>query len=179
MKEAEGSRDTGAVNCLSRTAAVITVSDRGARGDREDVSGKLLCECLTAEGYSVEHYGVVPDEGEAIARILRHLADDRKTALILTTGGTGVAPRDVTPEATLSVVERVVPGMAEAMRQASLAKTPHAMISRGVAGIRGRSLIVNLPGSPRGAVENLQVILPALLHALKKIQGDPSDCAEV
>lgn len=166
------------VICFSRTAAVLTVSDRGTKGEREDLSGRLLCERLSAEGYQVEHYGLVPDERQEIGKVLRHLADDSETALIVTTGGTGVAPSDVTPEATLSVIERLVPGMAEAMRYASLAKTPHAMISRGVVGIRGRSLIVNLPGSPGGAIENLEVILPALPHALKKIQGDPSDCAE-
>jgi molybdenum cofactor synthesis domain-containing protein len=164
------------VICFSRTAAVLTVSDRGAKGEREDLSGRLLCERLSAEGYQVEHYGVVADERQEIEEALRRLADNSETALIVTTGGTGVAPRDVTPEATLSVIERLVPGMAEAMRHASLAKTPHAMIARGVVGIRGRSLIVNLPGSPGGAMENLEVILPALPHALKKIQGDPSDC---
>ncbi len=169
----------GEKGCFSRTAAVVTVSDRGARGEREDLSGSTLCEKLMDEGYLIETTVIVPDEAEEISRVLCELSDHRKTALIITTGGTGVAPRDVTPEATMAVIERVVPGMAEAMRSSSLAKTPHAMISRGIAGIRGTSLIVNLPGSPRGAIENLQVLLPALPHALNKIQGDAADCAEV
>lgn len=168
----------GGEGCFSRTAAVLTISDRGARGEREDLSGTALCEKLAAEGYLIETRMVVPDEVEEIGRVLRELSDTGKTALIITTGGTGVAPRDVTPEATMAVIDRIVPGMAEAMRSAGLAKTPHAMISRGIAGIRGTSLIVNLPGSPRGALENLQVLLPALPHALNKIQGDVADCAD-
>lgn len=178
MERPKGHFSGGEKGCFSRTAAVVTVSDRGARGEREDLSGSTLCEKLVAEGYFIETRVVVPDEVEEISRVLRELSDNRKTALIITTGGTGVAPRDVTPEATMAVIDRIVPGMAEAMRSASLAKTPHAMISRGVAGIRGTSLIVNLPGSPRGALENLQVLLPALPHALNKIQGDVADCAD-
>jgi molybdopterin adenylyltransferase len=168
----------GERGCFSRTAAVLTISDRGAKGEREDLSGNTICERLVAEGYLIEYRTIIPDEAKEISRVLRDLADTRNTALIITTGGTGVAPRDVTPEATLAVVERLVPGMAEAMRSSSLAKTPHAMISRGIAGIRGKSLIVNLPGSPKGALENLMVLLPALPHALNKIQGDPADCAD-
>jgi len=118
----------------------------------------------------------VPDDKAAIVGALNRCSDQEKVALAVTTGGTGVSPRDVTPEATLEVVQRLVPGMAEAMRAASLAKTPHAMLSRGVVGIRNATLIVNLPGSPAGAMENLEVILPAIPHALAKIQGDPSDC---
>jgi molybdopterin adenylyltransferase len=160
-----------------RTAAIITVSDRGARGERADASGNALFELLIGEGFDVCFQTVVPDEAEVISRTIRECAVARKVALVLTTGGTGVSPRDVTPEATMAVIERLVPGMAEAMRAASLQKTPHAMISRGIAGIRGTTLIINLPGSPAGAVENLSVLLPALPHALDKIQGDMSDCA--
>jgi molybdopterin adenylyltransferase len=164
---------------FSRKTAIVTMSDRGARGEREDRSGQLLHDRLTAEGFVVDFQTVIPDEYEEIRKVLIDLADHEKFSLILTTGGTGVSPRDVTPDATLSVIDRAVPGMAEAMRAASLQKTPHAMISRAVAGIRGRSLIVNLPGSPKGAIENLEVIIAALPHALDKIQGDPSDCAQI
>jgi len=120
---------------------------------------------------------LVPDEVDAISAELIRCVEEKGVALVVTTGGTGVAPRDVTPEATLAVVDRTVPGMAEAMRAASLLKTPHAMISRAVVGIRAKTLIINLPGSPKGALENLEVILPALSHTLNKIQGDPSECA--
>ena len=164
-------------NMFSRKTAIVTISDRGARGDREDLSGQALAEKLRAAGFEVFRRIIVPDEYEEIRRVLADLSDGESAALIITTGGTGVAPRDVTPEATLSVIEKPVPGFAEAMRAASLLKTPHAMISRGVAGIRRKTLIVNLPGSPKGAVENLESILPAFPHALDKIQGDPSDCA--
>jgi molybdopterin adenylyltransferase len=161
-----------------RTAVVITVSDRGAEGLRDDHSGQVVVDRLRAEGYELKFRVLVPDDLPAITAALCRCADDEKVALVVTTGGTGVAPRDVTPEATLQVVHRLVPGMAEAMRAASLVKTPHAMISRGVVGIRQATLIVNLPGSPSGALENLEVILPALPHALAKIQGDPSDCGQ-
>jgi molybdopterin adenylyltransferase len=160
-----------------RTAAILTISDRGARGEREDRSGEMLRERLLRDGYQVTHRMVIADEVAAISAALIECVDERGVALVLTTGGTGVAPRDVTPEATLAVVDRTVPGMAEAMRAASLLKTPSAMISRAVVGIRGGTLIINLPGSPKGALENLEVILPALPHALDKIQGDPSECA--
>jgi molybdenum cofactor synthesis domain-containing protein len=160
-----------------RKAAVICVSDRGSRGEREDASGKALIERLTAEGFDVQFYTVVPDEVPEISAALKKYADEERASLIVTTGGTGVSPRDVTPEATLAVVDRTIPGMAEAMRAASLLKTPHAMISRAIVGIRGATLIVNLPGSPKGALENLSVLLPALPHALEKIEGDPTECA--
>jgi molybdenum cofactor synthesis domain-containing protein len=162
---------------FNKTVAIITISDRSAKGEREDKSGKSLAESLSSEGYEVRFQTVVPDEAPHISRTLCHYADEKQMALIVTTGGTGVSPRDVTPEATLAVVDRSVPGMAEAMRAASLLKTPHAMISRAVVGVRGKTLIVNLPGSLRGALENLSVLLPALSHALQKIQGDPSECA--
>lgn len=160
-----------------RSVALVTVSDKGAKGERDDTSGDLLAERLVAEGYHVLYRAVVPDEADQIAEKLRKYADEEKVALIVTTGGTGVSPRDVTPEATLEVITRTVPGMAEAMRAASMGKTPHAMLSRAVVGIRGSTLIINLPGSPKGALENLTVLLPAMVHALDKIQGDPSECA--
>ncbi len=158
--------------------AIITISDRGAKGLREDASGPLIKEIIKELPGKVIHYEIVPDEKEKIVEALKRNADERLADLILTTGGTGVSPRDVTPEATLEVIEKEVPGFSEAMRAESLKKTPHAMISRAVCGIRGKSLIVNLPGSPKGVRENLTVILPALPHALSKIKGDPSECAQ-
>lgn len=164
-------------NTCNRTAAIVTVSDRGSRGEREDSSGQALDALLTQHGFEVRHRVIIPDDVPIIQSVLRRFADEHQMALVVTTGGTGVSPRDVTPEATLSILEREIPGMAEAMRASSLRKTPHAMISRAVAGIRGCTLIVNLPGSPGGAVENLNVLLPALPHAIEKIRGDMSDCA--
>jgi len=157
-------------------AAIITLSDKGSRGEREDESGQVIRLMIDGIGATVDHYAVLPDERAEIAALLERLADSGSFDLVLTTGGTGVAPRDVTPEATRDVIDRELPGMAEAMRSESLKKTPHAMISRAVAGIRKRTLIVNLPGSPRAVRENLAVILPALPHAIDKIKGDPSDC---
>ncbi len=155
---------------------ILTLSDKGSRGERTDTSGPGLRELLN-ERYKVEAYEIVADERREIEAKLIEWADTLHLNLILTTGGTGVAPRDVTPEATLAVIERQVPGMAEAMRFASLQKTPMAMVSRAVVGIRGQSLIVNLPGSPKGAKESLEAIIPAIPHALEKIAGDPEDCA--
>lgn len=156
---------------------VLTLSDKGARGEREDESGRLLGEMITTVG-SVARYQVVPDDYDKIIMLLTSWADDLRLDLILTTGGTGLSPRDLTPQATEQVIDYQVPGMAEAMRRASMEKTPHAMLSRALVGVRGQTLIINLPGSPKGVRENLEVLLPALPHALAKLQGDPSDCAE-
>lgn len=159
-----------------RRAAILTISDRGFRGEREDKSGPAVQEILAKAGFSIAHFEVLPDDQGMIEKQLRHFADQSLLDLVVTTGGTGLSPQDVTPDATLAVVDRQVPGMGEVMRAASLAKTPHAMLSRAVAGIRGQTLILNLPGSVKGAIENLKVVLPALQHALEKIQGDPSEC---
>lgn len=158
-------------------AGIITVSDKGSQGLREDLSGPAIAEMLSGVSVKITRTLMIPDEKHLIKQALIHLADEEKLDLILTTGGTGVSPRDVTPDATLDVIDKQVPGMAEAMRRQSMTITPHAMISRAVAGIRGKTLIVNLPGSPKGAKENLAVILPALTHAVEKIKGDDSECA--
>ena len=158
-------------------AAVLTLSDKGSRGEREDLSGPALEQFLTQRGVTVVRTAVIPDDAGTISETLAAWADEGAMELILTTGGTGVAPRDVTPEATMAVVDRIIPGFGEEMRRASAAKTPHALISRAIAGIRGRCLIINLPGSPRGAIENLEAVWAALPHAVAKIQGDPEDCA--
>jgi len=158
-------------------AGVLTISDRSSQGLRQDASGPQLADLLRQHEIEVVWTAVVPDEERDIRLALIKWSDDQRADLIITTGGTGLSPRDVTPEATTAVVQRLIPGMAEAMRAASLLKTPHAMISRAVAGVRGKTLIINLPGSPKGAVENLEAVLPALKHAIAKIQGDPSECA--
>ena len=158
-------------------AAVLTLSDKGSRGEREDLSGPALEQFLAQRGVTVVRTAVIPDDTGTISDTLAAWADEGAMELILTTGGTGVAPRDVTPEATMAVVDRIIPGFGEEMRRASAAKTPHALISRAIAGIRGRCLIINLPGSPRGAVENLEAVWAAIPHAVAKIQGDPEDCA--
>ena len=160
------------------TAAVLTISDKGARGERKDESGSLVADLLTEAGYTVEKYGIVPDDEQRIAECLIDWVDTEGIRLIVTTGGTGVSPTDVTPEAMLKVIEFQIPGIGEAMRAASMEKTPHAMLSRAMAGVRKTSLIINLPGSPAGARENLAAILPALSHGLEKIGGDPTECAQ-
>ena len=159
------------------SVAIITISDKGARGEREDLSGPAIKELLTPLPSQVQFYRVIPDETEAISDTLKDCSDKLNCDLIITTGGTGVGLRDVTPEATRAVIEKEIPGMAEVMRMESLKKTPHAMISRAVVGTRRHSLIINLPGSPKAVKENLKVLLPALSHALDKIKGDDSDCA--
>ena len=159
------------------SVGIITVSDKGARGDREDKSGPAIKEIVTSLPAEVKIYEIVPDSKEIIANKIKEFADNRGLDLIITTGGTGVSPRDVTPEATLEVIEKEIPGMAEVMRMEGLKKTPHAMISRAVVGMRHQSLIINLPGSPKAVRENLLAILPALPHALSKIKGDETECA--
>ena len=158
-------------------AAILTLSDKGARGERQDLSGPALNDWLSQQGVVVECQSLIPDDFEQIVATLEKWVDCIAPDLILTTGGTGVSPQDITPEATGKVIDRELPGFAERMRQESLKKTPHAIISRAIAGIRRHTLIINLPGSPKGAIENLQAVWPAIPHAIAKIQGDSSDCA--
>lgn len=155
---------------------IITASDQGAAGKREDISGQTIATILQEMGH-VAAYVIVPDDKEQLAAELIHMADDLKLDLILTTGGTGLGPRDVTPEATLAVIDREVPGIAEAMRAKSLEITPRAMLSRAKAGLRHKTLIINLPGSPKGVQECLQVVLPALEHGLAIMKGQATECA--
>lgn len=162
----------------SLTGGVLTVSDKGSQGMREDVSGREVLHLLETMSVRVDAYEIIPDDKDMIKQKLIDYADYRKLDLIITTGGTGVSPRDVTPDATLEVVDKLIPGMAEMMRLESMSKTPYAMISRAVVGIRNKSLIINLPGSPKGARENFSVLIPALRHAIEKIKGDESDCAQ-
>ncbi len=162
----------GGPSYLMHKIGILTVSDGVAQGVRKDLSGQVIQDIMTQSGFQVAKRAVVPDEVERIAEVLRNWADKEKLALVLTTGGTGVGPRDVTPEATLSVVERVVPGLAEVMRAESLKKTPMGMLSRQVAGIRGRCLIINLPGSPKGVRECLEAVMSAIPHALGLLSGE-------
>jgi molybdenum cofactor synthesis domain-containing protein len=152
---------------------IITVSDRSSRGEREDGSGPALQQQILEQGWEVFQKKIIPDEFKIIKNTLTSWADDGEVDVILTTGGTGFSPRDITPEATQVICDRTAPGMAEAMRAASLMITPHAMLSRAFVGIRKRTLIVNLPGSPKAATENLAVILPVLPHAVQLLQDDP------
>lgn len=152
---------------------ILTLSDRSSSGERADSSGPALAHIIQAEGWTVTKQSILPDEESAIRDILIDWAASSEVDVILTTGGTGFSPRDVTPEATRAVIEREAPGLAEAMRAASLKITPHAMLSRIVTGIRRKTLIINLPGSPKGAVENLQVVLPVMAHAIKLLQESP------
>lgn len=155
---------------------VITASDKGARGEREDISGRRIAELLVNLG-NVAEYQIIPDEREALSAAMIEMADVKCLDLILTTGGTGLGARDVTPEATLAVIDRLVPGISETMRAKSLEITPRAMLSRAVAGIRARTLIINLPGSPKGVEECLAVILPVLDHGLAILKGETDECA--
>jgi molybdopterin adenylyltransferase len=159
------------------TAAVLTVSDKGSRGEREDRSGQIIRELLAQVPCDIARYDIVPDERPIIADRLRAWADGGGLDLIVTTGGTGLAPRDVTPEATLDVIERLVPGLGEVMRLESLKQMPMAMLSRMTAGTRGRTLIMNLPGSPKAVQECLEAVLPALAHGLETLRGSVGDHA--
>ena len=160
-------------------AAVLTVSDRSFRGERPDEGGPLVAEILKNAGYEVVHTAIVPDEQAQIEEKLRQIADSGEVQLLVTTGGTGFASRDVTPEATLAVCDRLTPGIPEAMRYASMQVTSRAMLSRAQAGIRKGTLIINLPGSPKAAKENLEAVLPALSHGLEMLSGRPADCAKL
>jgi molybdenum cofactor synthesis domain-containing protein len=153
------------------TVGILTISDKGARGQRYDESGQTIRDIFSDLDSDIVHYEVVPDEFDVIRRKLVEWADSGDTDIIITTGGTGLGERDVTPEATVAVIDRLVPGLAEAMRARSLDKTPMAMLSRATAGVRGQSLIINLPGSPRAVRECLEVVLPALPHAVDIIKG--------
>jgi len=155
---------------------ILTISDKGAGGERQDRSGETIREILSRTGVRIVSYDIIPDEKELIIEKLVKWTDDGELDVVMTTGGTGLTPRDVTPEATLAVVDKIVPGFAEAMRAESLKKTPHAMLSRAVVGTRGKCLIINLPGSPKAVRECLEVILPALPHAVETLKGQAGDC---
>lgn len=156
---------------------VVTLSDKGSQGQRVDESGPVV-QAMLADVGVVDRVAILPDDAESIASLLVAWADQERLDLIVTTGGTGLSPRDVTPQATLQSIDYEIPGMAEVMRMQSLKKTPHAMLSRAVVGVRGQTMIVNLPGSPKAARENLEALMPALPHALAKLAGDPADCGQ-
>jgi molybdenum cofactor synthesis domain-containing protein len=157
--------------------AILTISDKGSRGERIDGTGPAVKVEIEDKGYSIDYYKIIPDERFQIEEELIYLCDELKVDLILTNGGTGFSQRDVTPEATRNVIEKYVPGIGEAMRMKSLQITPKAMLSRGIAGIRRKTLIINLPGSPKGAVENLQFVLQAIPHGIEILTGSASECA--
>lgn len=156
---------------------ILTISDKGSRGERVDGTGPAIKVALDENIYSVDYYKIIPDEMDLICEELIHMCDELNLDLVLTNGGTGFSKRDVTPEATMKVVKRLTPGIPEAMRQKSLAITPKAMLSRATAGIRDNTLIINLPGSPKGAVENLNFVLPALPHGIEILLGTGGECA--
>ncbi len=160
-------------------AAILTLSDKGSRGERIDESGPTLAAWLAERGVRTVHAHIIPDEYEQIVTTLKEWAERDIADLILTTGGTGVSPRDVTPEATMQVCQRMIPGIGELMRLKSLEITPMAALSRAVAGICHQSLIINLPGSPKGALENLAAVWPVIGHGVEKIRGDQGDCADL
>lgn len=159
------------------TAGVLTISDKGSQGGREDVSGETAVKILEEEGFSVLERKIVPDNRQRIVDALVEWVDRKGLHMIVTSGGTGVSPTDITPQAMAEIIDYEVPGISEAMRAASLKITPHAMLSRAIAGVRGSCLIINLPGSPGGVKDNLSVVLPALKHGLSKLGGDPTECA--
>lgn len=159
-------------------SALLILSDKGSQGERIDTSGPALVNWLAGKGVQVVNSKIIPDDADQIEAVLKEWADSGRFDLIVTCGGTGVSPRDLTPDATRRVLDREIPGLGEAMRRASAAITPHALLSRAIAGIRNRTLIINLPGSPKGAIENLAAVWPAIPHGVAKIQGDPADCAE-
>jgi len=158
---------------------ILTISDKGSKGERTDTSGRVIREIVEKQlKAKVKKYEIIPDEKEIIVEKLKIMVDGDRIDLILTTGGTGLSPRDVTPEATMEVIEKEVPGMEEAIRIKGLEKTPHSMLSRGVAGMRKKSLIINLPGSPKAVRDSLEVLLPAIPHALDIIAGRGGECGK-
>lgn len=158
-------------------AAILTMSDKGYKGEREDLTGPGIRKILEQNGYEIEYYKVIPDDMDTIKDELIYICDNLNTPLVVTNGGTGFAKRDVTPEATMKVIDKYVPGIGEAMRSASMSITKRAMLSRGIAGIRKNSLIVNLPGSPKGAAENLEFVIDTLEHGVEILIGEASECA--
>ena len=164
---------------MSYTAAVITISDKGAKGERVDTSGPNLCEILKSKGFDVVYTNIIPDEMEDIKAELIRCADEKQIALVLTTGGTGFSPRDITPEATMAVIERPTPGIPEAMRAESMRITPRGCLSRSAAGIRGRTLIINLPGSKKASQESILAVIDPVEHGLQMLMSEGSaDCAK-
>jgi len=158
--------------------AILTVSDKGYKGEREDISGNVIERKIKEIGYELVDYRIVPDDREKIKDAIIDFSDRKKVDLILTTGGTGFSPRDVTPEATKEIVEKETPGISEVIRSESHKITPHAMLSRGYSGIRGSTLIINLPGSPKAVEESLEIIIPALNHGIEVLKGEAFECAE-